>query len=293
VNITQYENCRERKQHGSPDYPYTTYLCAIPRDFNRVPMHWHDDMEIVYIKKGFGRVKVNLNCFNVSAGSIILILPGQLHEILPDESNSTMEYENIIFNPAMLYTGQPDQCFDEYLHPLFSGMTAIPVHFSRDTEHYSEIAGIIDNCDAVRSRSTPGEPLYIKAQLFSLAFVLVNKCRLSEPVLRSFKAIDRMKTVTKYIELNYQEHISVKSMATLLSCSESHFMKCFRQNFGCTFVEYLKDYRLAMAARMLAMSDESVLNVSYECGFENISYFIRSFKAKYGVTPKEYSTMHR
>ena len=52
MNIIQYENYQEKKEHGQSDFPYITYPCSIPLDFSRVPLHWHDEMEIVYIKKG-------------------------------------------------------------------------------------------------------------------------------------------------------------------------------------------------------------------------------------------------
>ncbi len=57
---------------------------------------------------------------------------------------------------------------------------------------------------------------------------------------------------------------------------------------GMSFIEYLNDYRLMMAARLLLASDSSVLSISQEVGFENLSYFNRSFKKKYHITPSAY-----
>ncbi len=84
-----------------------TYLCSIPLDFGYVPMHWHDEMEIIYIKKGNGTITVDFTQHTVSAGDIALILPGQLHSIGQFESES-MEYENIIFHPNMLISKKTD-----------------------------------------------------------------------------------------------------------------------------------------------------------------------------------------
>ena len=52
MNILEYENYQEKIPHGNPLFPYITYPCSIPLDFSRVPLHWHDEMEIIYIKKG-------------------------------------------------------------------------------------------------------------------------------------------------------------------------------------------------------------------------------------------------
>ena len=52
MNINEYQNYHETKAHTSAEFPYNTYLCSIPLDFPGVPLHWHDEMELVVIKKG-------------------------------------------------------------------------------------------------------------------------------------------------------------------------------------------------------------------------------------------------
>ena len=96
MNILEYENYQEKKSHGNAAFPYITYPCSIPLDFPYVPLHWHDEMEIIYIKKGRGIITVDFVSHPVTAGTIALIIPGQLHSIEQYEQES-MEYENIIF----------------------------------------------------------------------------------------------------------------------------------------------------------------------------------------------------
>ena len=66
MNILEYENYQEKILHGDPLFPYITYLCSIPLDFGYVPMHWHDEMEIIYIKKGNGTITVDFTQHTVS-----------------------------------------------------------------------------------------------------------------------------------------------------------------------------------------------------------------------------------
>lgn len=59
MNTLTYENLHETKKHVSFQFPYNTYLCSIPLDFTQVPLHWHNDVEIIVIKKGCGIISVD------------------------------------------------------------------------------------------------------------------------------------------------------------------------------------------------------------------------------------------
>ena len=67
MNILEYENYQEKITHSDPDFPYITYPCSIPLDFPHVPLHWHDEMEFIYIKKGSGIVTVDFTQYVVDA----------------------------------------------------------------------------------------------------------------------------------------------------------------------------------------------------------------------------------
>ena len=84
------------------------------------------------------------------------------------------------------------------------------------------------------------------------------------------------------------EHISIAEIADIAGFSESHFMRYFKETMGTSFVDYLKDYRLTMAARLLVTSDAAILNIASEVGFDNLSYFNRAFKKRYSMTPSQY-----
>lgn len=70
MNILEYENYQEKISHGNPLFPYITYLCSIPLDFSYVPIHWHDEMEIIYIKKGHGIITVDFTSIPGQCGTL-------------------------------------------------------------------------------------------------------------------------------------------------------------------------------------------------------------------------------
>ncbi|MEG2394652.1 MAG: AraC family transcriptional regulator, partial [Ruthenibacterium sp.] len=101
MDLVSYEQYRETKSHGRAAFAYNTYLCTIPQDFARVPQHWHDEMEIICIKKGSGTMQVDLQPYAVEAGSLVFVAPqsGALH--LP-----------VLLQPGMAQYAQAAACID-------------------------------------------------------------------------------------------------------------------------------------------------------------------------------------
>lgn len=286
MNVLEYENYQEKKTHVDVAFPYNTYLCSIPLDFRNVPLHWHDEMEIIYVKKGHGYVTVDFKQYKVSGSTIVLILPGQLHSIEQFDDLS-MEYENIIFNVGMLLPRTEDSSSTEFLHPFLKGKITVPTVYSIVSDYYDDLSACIDACDEICKTKPEGYDLYIKGKLFEFFYILSNRCR-NEKNPRTTKSLDKMKIVFKYIENNYMHKITIADIAAQVKFSESHFMRYFKENMGTSFVDYLRDYRLTMAARLLLVSDSAIINIAEEVGFDNLSYFNRAFKKKYGMTPRQY-----
>ncbi|MBR3508337.1 MAG: helix-turn-helix transcriptional regulator [Lachnospiraceae bacterium] len=287
MNILEYENYHEKKEHTQVDFPYNTYLCTIPLDFKIVPTHWHDEMELIYVKKGSGIITVDFEEYRLEAPALIIILPGQLHSIKQLEKDR-MEYENIIFDPHMLISQKSDTTNEYFFKPLLAGKIAIPSVINLDNSNYGEIITPIDACDSINATKPAGYQLYIKSMLFQFFYILDSKCRDFEAKAGNRSNLEKMKTVLKYVENNYADKITIAEIAKLVNFSESHFMRYFKETIGTSFIDYLKDYRLTMAARLLKSSDSQILNIAIDVGFDNLSYFNRSFKAKYGVTPRQY-----
>lgn len=287
MNILEYENYHEKVSHGNPLFPYITYLCSIPLDFSYVPVHWHDEMEIIYIKKGCGTITVDFKQYFVSSGMIALIIPGQLHSIEQFETES-MEYENIIFHPQILLSKQTDACSTDFFSPLMDGTLTVPVLYRPQDPFYNDIASCIDANDEICKTDPPAYQLFIKSQLFMLFYLLFNKCSSREVQKKDYKSLEKMKLILKYVENNYMQKITIADIAAKVSLSQSHFMKYFKNTMGTSFIDYLNEYRLTMASRLLISSDSSILDIAAEVGFDNLSYFNRSFKKRFRQTPREY-----
>ncbi len=286
MNIPEYENYHETKSHADSFFPYNTYPCSIPLDFYEVPTHWHNEMEIIYIKKGKGQVTLDFENHYVEAGDIVVVLPGQLHSINQYES-FTMEYENIIFSTDMFLSKHSDSLETEFFVPFVSGSIAFEHLITKDDYIYPELSSCLNRADHICESFPKGYKLALKGYLYEFFYVIYTN---SEEIIqdKANKNLDKIKEIIKYIETNYHEPISIDEISSVCGFSSSHFMKFFKKAMGTSFIDYLNDYRLSMATRMLISSEDNIIDIAAECGYDNLSYFNRIFKKKYHMTPREY-----
>ena len=199
-----------------------------------------------------------------------------------------MEYENILFSPELLYGNGHDYCTSGYLHPFFENNFIFPAHINKSFNIYSQLYSCIDSIDKLRSNPVPGYELGIKGylfQFFSLVFANLIDIDSKKPA-NSHAA--KLKEILCFISVHHNEPLVPADVAAAVGFSTSHFMKFFKKHMGCTFTGYLNSYRLSIACTLLSTTDKPVLEISYEAGFTNLSYFNRLFKKKYGISPRIY-----
>lgn len=275
---------QETKHHGEVRFPFNIYPCTIPGDFRQVAVHWQDSMELVYIKRGSGLVQTGAQVCTAQSGDIFVLTPGTLHAIRQAES-CTMEYENIIFDVELL-GGAEDLCAEKYLLPLQSGRLALPEHITPDEAWYPQAADCLKEAEEANRCKQFGYELCIKGALLRFLALLIAQSEALPPAEKA--STQRLRAVLQWISAHYSEPVCVADAAALCQCSPNHFMRWFRQMTGQTFIIFLREYRLNAAAEALRTTEDTILSISEQCGFENLSYFNREFKAHFGMTPREY-----
>ena len=113
---------------------------------------------------------------------------------------------------------------------------------------------------------------------------------LSPPIEQHFQREDyeRLNKITAYILDNYAQPISLEEIANEAYLSPSAFCRFFKKRTRKSFVEYLNEFRISMACKMLVESKEPVAHICYKAGFNNLANFNRQFKKVMGVTPTGY-----
>jgi AraC-like DNA-binding protein len=103
----------------------------------------------------------------------------------------------------------------------------------------------------------------------------------------------RVQKVKQYINDHYADPLRLSDLADIVGMSPVAFSRFFRQRTGRTLSDYIVDIRLGYAARMLVDSTKNISEICYECGFNNLSNFNRTFKAKRNCTPRYFREMFK
>jgi AraC-like DNA-binding protein len=103
----------------------------------------------------------------------------------------------------------------------------------------------------------------------------------------------RVRKVKKFINENYMNDIRLAEMADIAGMSPSAFSRFFKLRTGRNLTDYIIDLRLGFASRRLVDSTDSIAEIGYSCGFNNLSNFNRIFKKKKGCSPSEFRENYR
>ena len=269
------------------DFPLVTYSQAIPGDFPEIMTHWHDEMEILYFRKGQGYIDIGMERHEISEGDIVSVYPGQFHK-LECPVGGSLSYDVILFCLPMLYTSQNDLCTEKYLLPLAEGRQDLPNILTPEDSCYPGVLECVRDIWNISLYYPEGYPLAVKGRLFQLLYILFYYQ--GEPLIKTHrkKSEDNARIVLDYVISHFREKLTVETMASVSGLSESHFMKFFKTAAGVPFIEYLNDYRLFYGYTLLFETEIPILDVAKECGFDNFSYFSRIFKREFGMTPSKF-----
>lgn len=109
-----------------------------------------------------------------------------------------------------------------------------------------------------------------------------------KPSEKALRDGERTKAMLQYIQARYSEEITLTQIAGSASISESECLRCFRSVIGCSPMQYVKQLRIQRAAELLKSTDWKICDIGMQCGFQEMSYFAKTFREVKGCTPKGY-----
>lgn len=273
----------ELKQRGTADFPIEIY--CIDKDDSRYEMvlHWHSEIEIIRVIEGSLEVKLNNATHKVNAGEIIFVNPEIVHGALPVDC----KYECIDFD--VNYLSVMCEGCRYFFDGIVNGEYTIAERITcEDSEIYQSVNRVFET---MKNKSS-GYKFKVIGELYKMFGEIVEKHKYSHingAVITPDKNVQKLKSVLKFMRENYDKQISLNDMAQAAAVSAKYFCYFFKEMTRHTPVEYLNAYRIEKASKMLLNTDKSVTEIAFLCGFNDLSYFIKTFKEhKSGVTPAKF-----
>ena len=245
--------------------------------------HFHPELELVYIEGANAKRHVGDHISEYKGSDLVLIGSNIPHLNFDHGVTTTYQKEVLHFKPEFRDTileGLPELKSIDRLLELsrygiaFHGKTKIEVgelmkklHLLEPFEFFMSIMTILNRLSG------------------SKEFELLHK----NPFVNRYskKEQSRIRKIYGYIDERYQFKITLEEVSNLCNLTKPAFCRYFKKATGSTFIEFLNQYRVSQAKRLLLMG-KNVSEACYECGFESLSYFNRSFKKITGANPSEF-----
>ena len=257
------------------------------------PLHRHKEFELNFIERGKGvRRIVGDSVEEIGDYDLVLIGCEDLEHVWEqgtcnskDIREITIQFSGNIFSSDLLAKNQ-FASIEKMLQRAQHGL-AFPM---------SAIMKVYSTLDAI-----PNEPerfvqflktLYV---LYELSISDDARVLASSSFAHSArgKENNRVQKVKQYINDHYAQALRLDDLAAMVGMSPVAFSRFFRQRTGRTLSDYIVDIRLGYAARMLVDTAKNISEICYECGFNNLSNFNRTFKAKRHYTPRDFRAMFK
>lgn len=263
-----------KSQKGTSSF--YAYRFQVP--FFEFKWHYHPEYELTYIVKGNGYRIIGNTYENYKDGDLVLLGPNLPHTwtgkaIYKESFEAVVIQFSKEFIGAFLGFEEAEQ-----IKKLFENSIR-GISFDANSK-------LIDSIMTLTELDGMNKILRLILVLHELS---QTKYKLIAPntfhTIVSKKSEMRINEVCLFIQKNFNTAISLKQVANQIYLTESNFCKFFKKATGKTYSDYLNEIRINEAARLLLQTDKTISQISFECGFETLSYFNRVFLKKKNKTP--------
>lgn len=255
-------------------------------DFFPSMLHYHPEVEILLVVQGNGTRYVGDSVEPYAPGDLVMIGPNVPHEWCSDK-NSTKEQSEaiyILFNTEMLgkkFWNLPESKI--ILKIIQQSERGIKLKGkTRD-----EVASLMKTID----KSYGFKRVTLLLNILELIAFTNEFQYLASPIIQNpinDRDSEKLNKVYKYVITNVHQEISLIKAASIANLSTAAFCNYFKKRTNKTFIQFLNEVRIGQACRFLVNENQTVEYIGFNCGYNNISYFIRQFKKITGFTPLGY-----
>ncbi len=280
----------EDRRHGNVLFPLSVYCVDLTPGPNQetVNFHWHEEVEFVIIKSGSVLVQASSSNVQLHTGQFAFINSQEIHRFIPP-GNVISQFYAIVFTMHFLSSCISDAIQQNTLQPLLDGTCNFPFFLPKEEPWHNALSYHLSSIIDLYDQHPPFMETAIKGHLYFILFYLTsNNQLLHNPVPSGDNRLNRIKTVLSYIEENYKHGMRLSDLSSLVSMSDAHFCRYFHKLVGRTPIEYINEYRINQAVKLLQNTNLSIIDIAFDVGFQNVSYFIKVFRNHKMLTPSQF-----
>lgn len=256
---------------------------SVPRNPGFQVLHWHEDLQFVYVFEGNAELQTLEESVRLKAGEGVFLNKNVVHQIW---QGAGCHYNSFLFPEQFLkfYPGSPAVDLVEKI----TDNQALPyLLLHPDGAWQTAVLQKLHELSELEQSKTALYPYEVLTHLVSLWLILQQNVPLP-PQKQENVVNTRMRCFLQYVEAHYPEEITLEQLAQSAHVSKSECLRCFRVSLQTTPYQYLMEHRLSCAARLLKETDRSIGDIAEQVGFHQVSHFGKCFKEKTGCTPSEY-----
>jgi AraC-like DNA-binding protein len=255
------------------------------------PPHRHDFIECEFIVSGEGKEIINGIEYDIKSGSLGVLLPWHIHEIIPDDKNPLEMFKCSFGAELFLDNNSP---FFELSDLIFKNTGLQPIAYFESSD-YKKVNTFFSELLEEYTEMKPWKETLIKAKISEI-LIYFDRCRQStynfeDSALRSQNKFSIWKVI-EYIHSSFDRDITLGEISNKFHYSESYLNKLLRQNIGLNFSDLLQEVRVRNACAMLSYPSISINEIALGVGYKSKEMFYRSFKNVKGISPENYRKLY-
>lgn len=287
-NTTVDGSRRELLAHGSSAFPVGCYHDDLRQC--DVIWHWHEELEAAVVSQGSITATIGSSTCTLHAGDGFFVNTGVLHAASA-VGQGPCRLHSLVYHPRLVGGSLDSVFYQDYLLPLMRSPERGSFFLHGGDPAQRPALDAIEVAWQASARETPHFPLTVRAQLSQLTALLLDlrrECPGPAEDGRARRDDGRIKAMLAFVHAHLTEPLTVTDIARSAALSPSECLRCFRRTIGQTPAQYLRDCRLRRAADLLSGTSLPVAQIAADCGFDDVSYFTRVFRAWRQLTPTAY-----
>ncbi len=278
--ISTDENLKEHVLFLSDIFPvamYTQHYNQAASDF--IPLHWHDELQIVWVSEGELIYSVNRDTFELDSSRLLFLSGRHLHSSKPhsqDTKTLCINFSSSVFHPLIL-----EHC----LTPIFENPSFSYAVFPLKPYQILKLKEFL-----IWEHEATGYFSIINFISQILEEILKNFKEDAHPA--NLEEMELFQRILAYLHEHYSEPLTVKDISGYALVNKNKLTELFKKYTNMSPMKYLNEYRLYHAKKLITSTDLTISEICTDVGYNQVSYFIEQFREHYGMSPLKYRKKH-